>query len=174
LATDQHPALTLSAGDVWRDGKVLVLKKGAALPARCVRCNHAANGTGYPGRFYWHRPALYLLLLFGLLPYVIAAVIVRKGATVFVPLCPTHRTQRRRSKLGSTLLALLGVVFLLAAINGGQLYGWSGLALILAGATWGTLGGRSLVPVRIDDRYARFRAACPEYLAQLPAWDARG
>jgi hypothetical protein len=91
-----------------------------------------------------------------------------------VPLCPSHLTQRRRSKIGSTLVALLGVVFLLAAIAGGPFFVWSGLVLVLAGATWGTMGGRSLAPVRIDDDYARFRGACPAYLAQLPSWSARG
>jgi len=168
LATDQDPALTRPADGVWHDQQVLVLRKGTKLPGHCVRCNEMAEGTGYPGSFQWHHPALYLLLPFGLLDYV------RKGADVFVPLCPTHFTQRRRSKIGSTLLALLGLVFLLAAIVGGQVFGWSGLALVLAGATWGTIGGRGLVPVRIDDHYARFRGACPAYLAQLPSWSARG
>jgi hypothetical protein len=171
LATDPSPAFTRPGEGVWHDQRVLVVKKGAVLPGRCVRCNQIANGAGYLGSFQWHHPALYLLLPIDLL--VNMALIARKGVALFVPLCPTHVTQRRRSEIGSTLVALLGLVFLLAAIVGGQFFGWSGLVLVLAGATWGTIGGRSLAPVRIDDDYARFRGACPAFLAQLPSWSAR-
>jgi hypothetical protein len=165
-------AITVTAEGTWQDAGVLVVQKGATLPDRCVRCNGRANGSGYRGSFYWHPPALYLLILCGLLVYLIVALIVRKGAVVFVGLCPDHFAQRRRSRIGSALLAVVGVVFLLAAIEYGQFFGWTGLAMVLGGAIWGTIGGRSLSPVRIDDNFARFRGADPDYLAMLPTWSA--
>jgi hypothetical protein len=161
-----------SGSDVWRDGAVLVLRKSAALPDRCVRCNAAANGSGFKKTFYWHHPALYLLILPGLLIYAIVALAVRKKATVFVGLCPDHHRQRRWSIAGSAVLAVLGVVFLFVAIENGAFFGWSGLAMVLAGAVWGSVGSRALAVKRIDDQFARFGGACSAYLAQFPSWSA--
>jgi hypothetical protein len=161
-----------SGSEVWRDGSVLVLKKGAALPDRCVRCNAAAPGSGFKKTFYWHPPALYLLVLPGLLIYAIVALAVRKSVTVFVCLCPEHRRTRRWAIAGSSLLAILGAVFLFVAIENGAFFGWSGLAMVLGGAIWGSVGARGLTPKRIDEQFARFSGACPELLQQLPSWSA--
>ena len=56
-----------------------------------------APAEGYTKKFNlsWHHPALYLIVLAGVLIYVIVALIVRKTARVNIPLCPAHRAKRR-------------------------------------------------------------------------------
>ncbi|HUJ81274.1 MAG TPA: hypothetical protein VLW83_05295, partial [Candidatus Acidoferrales bacterium] len=67
-----------AASGVYRDGKNLVVTRGAEVPPICVRCGEAATGGLLLKKFYWHEPWVYLLLLPGVIWYIIAALIVRK------------------------------------------------------------------------------------------------
>lgn len=165
--------LATTEGDVWRDQRVLVFNQGATLPERCVRCNEPSEGSGYRGTFYWHEPALYLLILCGLLVYFIVALIVRKRAMVFVGLCPRHAAQRKRGRLVGGLLLVVGLLFLPVAAgveSGGAFFAWSGLAMILAAAVLAAIGGVGIRPQRIDDRIVRLKGVNADYLARLPSW----
>jgi len=157
---------------LWREGDVLVVKKDAALPDRCVRCNGRADGAMLKQSYQWHNPALYILAPFALLIYVLVALAIRKTATLHVGICREHLTARKRSRLGSALLAIAGVVSLFLAIEGGSLFGWGGLLLLLGGAVWGTIGTRLLSVQGIDDHFVRLKGAHPGYLSALPAWGA--
>jgi hypothetical protein len=161
-------------GDVWRDQKTLVAKKGAKLPDRCVRCNEPApEGSGYHAKFYWHEPALYLLIFCGLLVYFIVALIVRKSAVVWVGLCPRHRGARNRGRLWGTLLLLAGLLCIPVAAavdSGGAIFGWGSLVLILAAAVLAAIGNVGLRPQRIDDQFVRLKGANSDYLSMLPGW----
>ena len=48
---------------VYRDGKNLVVTRGAELPPICIRCGQAATGGFLRQKLYWHEPWLYILLL---------------------------------------------------------------------------------------------------------------
>ena len=159
-------------GGVWREGDVLVVKKDAALPDRCVRCNGRADGAMLKQKYQWHHPALYILAPFALLIYALVALVIRKTATLHVGICRQHLTSRKRGHLGSALLAIAGVVSLFVAIEGGGFFGWGGLTLLLAAAVWGTIGTRLLSVKGIDDHFVRLTGAHPAYLSSLPAWGA--
>jgi hypothetical protein len=47
-----------------------------------------------------------------------------------------------------------------------------GALLIVGAAVWGSIGGKSLTPEKIDDQFSRFKGACPEFLGQLQSWSA--
>jgi hypothetical protein len=79
--------------EMWREGKVLVMRKGGDLPHRCIECNEPSAAPLRRYKLSWHSPWLYLLLLLALLLYAIVAAIVRKTAVVHVGLCELH--QRR-------------------------------------------------------------------------------
>src|SRR5688572_2947188 len=113
--------------DVWRDGDVLVVQKGASLPGRCVRCNADTRGTTLKQDYQWHHPALYILVVFGVLLYVIVAMSVRKTTTLQIGVCPNHVSSRKKGVLGSWALAIAGAFSLFAAIEGGSVFGWTGL-----------------------------------------------
>jgi hypothetical protein len=166
-------APALSTEGVWRDERVLVFNKAATLPERCVRCNEPSEGSGYKSTFYWHEPALYLLILCGLLVYFIVALIVRKKAEVFVGLCPRHAAQRQRGRIGGGLLLVLGLVFLpVAAVveSGGAFFGWTGLVMIVVAIVLSAVGSVGIRPQRIDDQVVRLKGVNRDYLARLPSW----
>src|SRR6266446_5069294 len=54
-------------GDVWQDRGLLVIRKGAVLPDRCVKCNAPAEGYRLKRNLAWHQPAIYLTILAGIL-----------------------------------------------------------------------------------------------------------
>jgi hypothetical protein len=61
------------AGSVWRDGELLVMRKGAVLPDRCVKCNAPAEGGRLRYVQLWHDPIYFLLLPLApiLMPFVV-------------------------------------------------------------------------------------------------------
>ena len=77
-------------GGVWRDGETLIMQKTVRLPDYCIKCGVAANGSHHTRNLSWHHPALYLLILAGLLIYAIVALIVRKSAKIDISMCQDH------------------------------------------------------------------------------------
>src|SRR3954468_23626244 len=53
--------------EVWEDNGLLVLRKNAVLPDRCVKCNAPAEGFRLRRNLSWHQPAIYLTIFIGLL-----------------------------------------------------------------------------------------------------------
>ncbi len=99
-----------SATDAWRDGKLLVVRKGVELTDRCLKC--AVPTKGYRDQFSrslsWHRP-IWVVLFFLYWPlYVIAYLFIRGKARVTVALGPLHRRKRRRAIALGWLAAVAG------------------------------------------------------------------
>jgi hypothetical protein len=155
--------------DMWREGKVLVLRKGCDFPNRCIKCNAPSVAPRRRYKLSWHTPWLYLLILLALLLYAIVALIVRKTAVVDIGLCERH--QKR--------------------VLWGRIIGWGGLALELAlGIGSGVLDkpelgvialvlalpwiittlvvNRLVLPDRIDDNLVRLKGCGEEFLRSLP------
>lgn len=159
---------------LWRDGGLLVMDKTASLPERCVVCNAPASGRPLRRRLAWHAPGWYLLVLFNLLVYAIAALVVRKKADIRVGLCEAHRARRRTWMAVAWLLTLAAVIlpFLLAIISADA--GLVGmlliLPLILIAGLIGILGTRVVYARRIDSTFAWIGGVSPEFLAALPEW----
>ena len=97
-----------SAG-LWRAGRVLVCRRDAVFPHRCVKCNQAATPPLRRYKLSWHHPLWYLLIILYVLPYVLVRVLVRRHAEISVALCERH--QRR--------------------LHGAQMVGWGGFAAIM-------------------------------------------
>lgn len=168
-------AFLASAGDFLRDGKLLVVRKGATFPDRCVRCNAPAEGYRLRRNLSWHHPLIYLILLANLLIYIIVALVVRKTAKLEVPLCPEHRASRRNVLLMAWGLVLASVpvgIALGQALPDAQL--WVafvvGFGLFLAGAFYGAIAAPPVVATRIDDYFVWLKRVCPEWMAGLPEY----
>lgn len=160
-----------AAGDCWRDGKQLVVRPGCTLPDRCIKCNEPAEHPLQARRFYWHHPALYLLVLVNLLIYLIIALIVRRKTPVTVGMCKRHNDRRRTAITLATVGSLIGLVLMFAA--GGDkavLLILAGGVLLLASLIGGIVGGRVMVVSRIGDNYTRFSGCGPAFLASLPTF----
>jgi hypothetical protein len=164
------PQQALDAPGAWHAGDLLIMRKGAALPDRCVRCN-APTQQHLPMKYSWHHPGYYALILLGLLPYVVVAMAVSDRAAVAVPLCERHLRTFSRLRLASLGLLLLGVLLTF----GGMKYDL-GAAVILPGlavmflAVVPVLTARNfLVPRKIDHSYIWLKRASAPFLESLPA-----
>ena len=117
----------LESGAIWRKEKLLVMRKNAELPGRCIYCNQSARLSKQKRINYlniWLKIALILLFLIfnvlALIPILIIVLYFRKSGKIRIPLCQKHR--KRRILLTSTSLAMLfisvGLSFVAAKTNG--------------------------------------------------------
>ena len=100
-----------AASTIIRRGRKLIFPapmpgQPVVLPPVCVRCGGAGSAKPVEKTYYWHHPALYVLLISPLI-YVIVALIVRKSMKVRFSLC-VHHAQRR--SIGVTLAWVLPVI----------------------------------------------------------------
>jgi hypothetical protein len=162
------PAQVLAA---CRRGKNLVVPRGAALPANCVKCGAPAQRP-WRKKFYWHSPAYYLIVLVALLIYVIVALIVRKSMELNVPLCEVHHGERKRYNM---LAAILLLGFIPAGIALGQLLpngeaiGFLvGAIMFIAGLIFWVIASGYIRPTKIDDTHGVFSGVGEPFLQLLP------
>lgn len=178
-AAPQHDlplnATELGCG-VWRDGNLLVMRKEAVLPNRCMECNAPAEGGWFKQVSIWFDP-LYLLLL-PILPLVV--VFIAHMATVELGLCASHfRLHQRDRELSNTtpLYFLGGIVLALIPFFGEEWpipFWWRAPFMLTAGAAMVIVSVRRVFPrkrvwaCKIDRDYVWYREVDPDYLAQFP------
>lgn len=163
-----------SSSGIYRKGNVLVVHKQAQLPARCVKSNEPTS-LRLKRKLSWHHPAIFLVILFNLLIYVVIALLVRKTAVLHIGLAERFHQRRRRNMLIAWAIALTGIVMFVVGLAYSDTPGQSsplmfGLVLgpitLFLGLLWGLYGCRVVYPKRIDDDYVWLRGVCPEYLAE--------
>ena len=160
-------------GRFWCDGSLLMMTKGVQLPDRCLKCNMPAGGWTLRQRLSWHPPAYYLLIIFcNILIYIVVALIVRKTATVNLPLCEIHRQGRRRAIAWGWVLSLVGIGILVAAASSDSEYAGAGVLvgviLTLGAMIGGIIGAQVGVAKRIDDRYVWLKKSPPRSSGNCP------
>jgi hypothetical protein len=165
-----HKALTSFLG---RRGNVLVVPRGVdKLPPACVKCGADRELTALKRTYYWHHPALYVLLLSPLI-YAIVALIVRQRIKLEISLCRRHRTRRSRllwSGLAVLLLSIpLGVA--IGKLGAGDFAIALGVLVgalsFLAALVLLVIGSQTMSPQRIDDREATFKGVAESFLERL-------
>jgi hypothetical protein len=92
------------ADQVWRDGALLKLSKGAILPDRCFQCDCPAKGGAIDRRLIWADP-LWVLIVYSVTPlpfgpvlFVILRPLLSWRGKITVSLCPRHRRPEIRAK----------------------------------------------------------------------------
>lgn len=166
--TAYFPPPTHNVPTIWREKSVLVMNKQAPLPGRCVKCNAPTEIT-LKRNLRWHHPALYVLVIGGLLLYLILAMVLSKTATIYVGLCETHVAARKRDMLIAWVLVLLSFVIFYFAVTADTM-GWFLVTVVLlsTGILYGALKTRVVAPQKIDDHYVYLTGINPNYLEQFP------
>ena len=169
----------LQAG-LFRKGKLLVMQKEAALPARCVKSNEPVEGRRLRRKLTWFHPLIYLSLFLGLLIFVILALVLQKKATIYIGLSQEWYRKRRRAIWTGWITVLLGLatmagsIAILAHTNGDAAWaGWGialGFLVLLGGAIYASAASRMVTPVRITDDYVWLKGVHPDFLDDLPPW----
>lgn len=132
-----------------RNGDLLVAPRESMLPPRCVKCG--ANATERRTvKIYWHSRWWYLLILFHLAAYLIAALAIRQKAVLDVGLCERHARRRRRLRLAGAIVMLGGVGVSFIAFPLGLV---AGIVMLCIG-TLVVIGGSRLVTARrMNDQF---------------------
>lgn len=173
--TDAAIQAEFADGGLWQSGKLLVMRKDAPLPPRCVKSNEATDRR-LKRKLIWHHPAVYLALLANLLVYAILALCLQKKATIHIGLSDAWFWKRRRAIMigwGSVILSIGMFVIGVSGIDTNGSAGW--LMLIaaiwfLAGIIYGLMASRMVVATRIDDTFVWLKGVNREFLAELPYW----
>ena len=160
---------------VMRQGSKLIIaaplpRQAAILPPLCVKCGAPADGKPVDKTYYWHHPALYVLLLSPII-YAIVALIVRKTMRVYVQLCAVHAKRRSTAVTLSWVLPLVGVadIFVLASLKvDGGLIALISTVLILTGLVVWAVVSYPIRPAMIDATRGEFTGACAAFLEHIP------
>jgi len=155
---------TQPADGYWREGKVLVMRVGSALPQRCVRCNEPAVQPTKSRWLYWHHPGWFALLLINVLIYVLVALAVRKKAKVGLGLCARHRLRRRVFLSIGWGGFLFGLAVIFAQLSGSESAAGLGMLIILFAAIIGIFGSRIAYPSRITKEEVRLKGCGVPFL----------
>lgn len=196
--TEGAPLPRAGAADgVWRDGNVLVVRRGASLPPCCVRCG-AASTVAPLVRLSWNPPWIYLAippcalsLFFPVVPFyvtvpavLVALLVFNRRAKLNLPLCGRHRQQQWLGRVAGTGLAIAGLIILARQVYTLGMFGvlgvftlqaepLIGLLLLLAGLTLQSQANWVLSPQRIDKAFIRLKRGGSEFLATLPPFKGR-
>jgi len=161
---------------IVRDGNRLLVpnpprNQVVPLPPPCIKCGAPANGKPVNKTFYWHHPALYLLVLAGVLVYLLVAVIVRKSMRMSVPLCARHAQRRSTAVTLAWVIPLVGVAdaFILPrfGIDGGVV-ALITLLLVVTGVVIWAIVDYPIRPKSIDQYRGVFTGCAEAYLQQFP------
>jgi hypothetical protein len=148
------------------------------LPQCCMRCG-APSTVCKERNFSWTPPWTIVLILGGLLPYIIVAMILTKRARVAIPLCDNHANHWlwRGLVIWLSLLALVGLFFgsmvLIANLGrkGDDLGGFVCIGCLVLGVGWiitaMILQGTAIRPNRIDDYEISLAGVAPEFVDAL-------
>jgi hypothetical protein len=156
---------------VLRDGKNIIIPRGARFPNFCIKCGEPAK-TSLEKTLYWHPSWLAILIFLGLLPYAIAVLAVRTKMDLTLPLCNLHQEKyknRRRISL-ATLIASIGLLlscFYLSDDNIPIALGLGLVGLLTAGILW-ELASTLLRANLIDAEKGSFRGANEGFLQKCP------
>lgn len=172
LTTCDECGRPLGTRPIERSGDRFTIWRGEVLPPFCVRCGAPPRSAPWKRTYYWHEPALYLLIFAGFLVYVIVAMVVRKKFELAVPICEAH--WQRRSRLQHVAIALLaltvGLIVLAIWVGGETLPPFACPGAFVAGLASlivYSISERSMSPKRITDDFAEFAGASPAFLAVL-------
>ncbi len=173
-----EPQYDMAGGDgAWCDGTLLVMRKNAALPYRCIKSNAPANGW-LARTTYWHHPAVYLLVFLGPV-YLFIAPFFQHEAKFQIALSQQWFNRRFSWIMASCLLALGGVAMFFAGYFGisvskeqvveAWLMGLSPFP-ILAAIIMGMSLSQLVTPAKISRDHVWLRGVHRDYLATLPQW----
>jgi hypothetical protein len=164
------------SSEVWRDGEMMVFRKGARLDGRCVKCNAPGDGRMLGCRLRWHPWWVYLTWL-AAIPwfYYVVAGTMEQTARIEIGLCSWHRSLRNWTIVTVWLVVIGSILAIFLALEAES---ESSIAVILTAfatllfsSIYGLRATRMIAAKEIEKYYVWVKGVCPEYLERLPSVD---
>jgi hypothetical protein len=169
---------------MWRDGPLLVVRKGEPFPDRCVKTNRPAQGRRVQQAVERGHALLIVAHLFNLFNPIVGAIagatmakFITSRVTFTVGLSEEWRRKRRRAFCwagGVMILSIAAMVYGLVLFDRGSDSGlWLlalGLASLLGGLAYGLNASTLVTAKRITRDYFWLKGVHPDFLASLPPW----
>jgi hypothetical protein len=158
---------------LWRSGNLLVVKRGAVLPERCLKTNQLVPGARKKITLYWHSPWIFALVLVNVLIFLIVSFAARKSVVLEITMSPEMIRRRNRGYLIGGAIGLGGIIEL--AVGGMQrepdgFHLLIGIVGLLVGIVVASAASQVLTIQKLEGEYAYLKGASPEYLVALPEW----
>ena len=167
-------------GGIWRKEKLLVMRKNAELPGRCIYCNEKAELSKKRRILYlniWLQIVLVLLFVafnvLALIPILIIVSIFRKSAKIKIPVCERHRYKRLWITLVTVAVLLISIGFgFLSAKDVGyqEAFLIVSLGVFVVAFILAIIRGQLLKAKKIDNNVMIFKGAKSPFLDSLPEY----
>ena len=162
---------------VWRKEKLIVMRKGADMPGRCIHCNENAE-PGKPRRILylntWLQIAMLVLFLvfnvLALIPIFIVSLIFRKTTKIKIPVCQKHRRKRLWITMITVVLLTASIVF---GVIAARVSSYQGTIFMIAAVIFvvafllAIIRGQLLRAKKIDREIVILKGAKPPFLDSL-------
>lgn len=162
---------------MWRDGKYLVVRRGAVFPDVCIKSNLPAHGGRVVQVIEWHPRAWYAIRL--LHPAADAAIwaFATRKATLEVGLSKAWLRKRLRGRVfGGTVIAggfaamVAALVWMTKAFEQGMLLFLVGMFVMFAGLVYAMSANVLVSARRMSQDYIWLRGIHRDFLACCPVW----
>lgn len=157
----------------WRDGRLLVMARGAKFPPRCLKTNFPVEREEFELTTF-HYPPSFRILTILCPPFVIISELIGKEVSILTPVGEGWRAKRSFARILMVFLYALALSSLAGmCFFGGKLI-WLLLLLGLSGGSIfaAAVVGLFLIPrvdlVAMSDSHYWFRGCSEELLAEYP------
>ena len=163
-----------STNGMWRDGILLVVKKGAEFPPICVKTNLPTDRQ-MTQLLYWHPLWYYLVLLF-FTPFIYVLLHNLASHTVDLTFGISPERQQRRWLIivAAWISSLIGIGCIVVGLRASSnkttaaLAPLFGVLWLMTSVTVGYVFSRVVTAAKINGQFAWIRGVHPDFLAALP------
>jgi len=168
-------------GNIWADGKMIVMRREARLPPICIKTGQSLSDDQVETRrLTWYPSWVTLLFLAGGIPGLFAVWATHQSAEVGIGISDEVKRKRKRMIRMAWCVGIAGVAlmvlpwfferFLPDEIAFYDLCVFGGFLMIGLAMFFGGVNSRILRPSKIDKQFIWLKGAHPELLAELPPW----
>ncbi len=161
---------------MWRDGRLLVVRKGEVFPDRCVKSDRPAHGRRVQQVAERGCAVSFLVHLCNPIAGVLVADSVTKGVAFSVGLSDEWCRKRRRAFClagGIIIVSLAAMAYGVTLIGVADIGLWLlllGILSTLGGLLYGLNASTLVTAKRITKDYFWLKGVHPDFLADLPDW----
>ncbi len=167
-------------GGIWRKEKLLIMRKSAELPGRCIYCNKKAELSKKRRILYlniWLQITLVLVFVvfnfLALIPILVIVLIFRKSAKIKIPVCQRHRNRRLWITLVTVTVLLISIGFGFLSVKGTgyqEAFFIVSLGVFLVAFILAIIRGQLLKAKKIDAEVMILKGAMSPFLDSLPEY----